>query len=145
MVNLGIMELGATIMAPPSNFTGFFTTRAAATFVGHTRRYLPIDLMPVMGMGFGVLMRDIPKGSSTTTDINIEMYMPVGLRYGFGLGGFGLQAEALYHLVALNSGKADLQHWHFGVDANAGKFMGGVFYETGAVYNGPGARVGLAF
>ncbi|MDB5101435.1 MAG: hypothetical protein JWM80_5856 [Cyanobacteria bacterium RYN_339] len=144
--NLGIFEGFAHILTPPGAFTSFFTTEAGVLFVGHTRRYLPIDLQPVMGMAFGMLMQDVANTrGSTDTDINLSMYMPVGLRYGFTAGGLGLQAEVAYRLSALNSGKADLNRWHFELGGHTGKLAAAAFYEMGAVYNGPGARIGLAF
>lgn len=147
LVDLGVMDLSARLMAPPASVISFFTAEAGATFVGHSRNFLPlpVDLQPMMGLAFSTLMQDIPKGSSTTTDLNIDMFMPVGLGLQVPLGVTSLQAKALYHLTAIQSGKADLQHWRFEVGANLGKLYGAVYLEQGAVYNGPGARVGLAF
>jgi hypothetical protein len=148
-IDLGVMDLGARLMAPPGNVIGFFTAEAGATFVGHTRNMLPfplpVDVQPMMGLAFSFLMQDIPKGSSTTTDLNIDMFMPVGLAVQIPLGVTSLQAKALYHLTAISTGKSDLQHWRFEVGGNLGKLFGAVYLEQGAIYNGPGARVGLAF
>ncbi len=147
--DLGLAELGAHVMAPPAAFTSFFTTDASLTFVGHTRSFLPIDLMPVMGFGAAFLMRDVPKtpARNTTTDLNIYMYMPVGLRYALRAGGLSIGAEALYHFpgLYLMQGTADPAHWHYELTSKLGNFNVGAYYESGAVYNGPGVRVGFSF
>lgn len=142
-----LFEMNARIQAPPASFLGFFDTDANVCFVGQTGAFLPVNLMPMMGIGASFLMQDVPNGTATDTDINIDLYAPVGLRYVLNLGALTLGAQALYHFTALPlwKGKADLNHWRFEVDAKTGKLFAGAFYDMGTVFNGPGARVGLAF
>lgn len=144
---MDVAELGATLMAPPANPLSFFTADAYLAFVGHTGSFLPINLKPVMGFGMAANFRDITTGTRSPTDINMWMYMPVGLRYGWSAGGLSLGAEALYHLPAVYmiKGATDPARWHFEVSARTGPLLGGVYYELGPVYNGPGARFGLSF
>jgi hypothetical protein len=143
----GIAELGASLMMPPSSPLSFFTVDAYLAFVGHTRSFLPIDLMPVMGFGMASSFRDVTTAKGPTTDLNMWMYMPVGLRYQLRLGGLSVGAEALYHFPALYlmKGITDPARWHFELNSRVGGLVAGAFYEMGPVYNGPGARVGLAF
>jgi hypothetical protein len=144
----GGFEMGASLMAPPSKLLSFFTADAYIAFQGQTGSFLPINLLPVMGCGFGTSFLDVPDGrGDTKTDLNLWMYMPVGLRYAMKLGTLSIGAEALYHLPALwlIKGPQDPSRWHFGVQARRGNLFGELFQETGAVYNGPGARAGLIF
>lgn len=141
-------EMGAALQAPPANLLSFFTANGYIAFQGQTGAFLPINLMPVMGFGMASSFLDIPDArGGTKTDINIWMYMPVGLRYAMKLGTITLGAEAMYHLPALmmNNRAIDPSHWHFGVQARRGMLFGELFQETGALYNGPGARAGLVF
>lgn len=141
---MGGAEFGASLMAPVSAPLSFFTADGYLQFVGQTGSFLPINLMPIMGFGMATTFRDLP---TNKLDLLMWMYMPVGLRYVVQTGGLSVGAEALYHLPALYmiKGQTDPARWHFEVTARAGRFLGGAFYELGPVYNGPGARVGVAF
>lgn len=138
-----LAEIGAHLKAPPGNFIGFFTADMYLAFIGQTGAFLPVNVMPVMGIGGAVLMNEI----GTQTDINAYLYMPVGVRYAFAVGGLSLGAEALYHFPAVwfYKGASDPSRMRFELSGRSGNLFGAAYYENGAVYNGPGARVGLSF
>lgn len=146
---VGVAELGATLMAPPANPLSFFTADAYLAFVGSTASFLPINLQPVMGFGMATNFRDVPapRGTGTTLDLGMWMYMPVGLRYNIGVRNLNVGVEALYHLPAVYmlKGVTDPARWHFEANTRLGVLDAAAFYELGAVYNGPGVRVGLTF
>lgn len=146
-------ELRAGLAAPLPSLLSFFRVEGDLRFVGQTRSFLPINLMPVMGMGLGSLFRDVPDGKGgTTTDIGIYMTLPVGLRYALSLGGLSLTAEASYLFTVHQfmesrsyAAKSNPSRWRFELGTRLGGLSGSAFYEAGPLIAGPGLRLGYTF
>lgn len=138
VMNAGLM------MAP--DITSFFAGDMAVRFVGDTGAFMPLSLQTTLGFGLGTFIRTVPPAvHRSESDFGAYMFMPIGL--GYTLPFLGVKAEALYEVPAVYFFKTvgSPAHWNFSLSGGLAALRWKVHYETGEVFNGPGASVGMRF
>lgn len=149
--SFGMVDVNTALRFTPTNFTSFFMADADAAYVGQTGSFFPfgLNLMPLMGLGAGMYLADVPGASGSNTEANVYFYSPIGLKFALPLGPAALGARVFYiHKLGelmSNSANIDPSRMHYEVSAKIGALGGSVFYETGTFLSGPGARVSLVF
>lgn len=142
-------ELVTNLLFTPSNFTGFFVGDVYAAFVGQTGSFLPLNLMPFMGLGGGMYMVDRVTGTTTTTDASAYIYTPIGARLVLPLGFLTLEVGTTYFHslfdVMDSHPKVDPSRWRHEAGVRLGGMFLGVYQEQGTTLTGLGARAGLNF
>lgn len=126
-------------------FANHFVVSAGAVFIGQTGLFLPLNLMPVMGIeGAMYMSTPTPNG---TTDVGVPILMPMGLRYALPIGIGSVSAEATYHrqFYDVMGGKSDFSHVHYEVGLRLGGLSLAAFRDEGILLSGPGARLGFSF
>ncbi|GEM_PF-4679107 len=147
-VNAGPAQMNASLVANPSNLMGFFGADINTAFVGHTGMFLPIDLMPFMGIGASMfLLEKTSSGGTTSTTAGLPFYTPIGLRYTLPIGGLSIGGEASYYywLGDMLGENVNTSRWHFEGGIRLGALSLTVFNEDGPLLSGPGAKLGLNF
>lgn len=143
--NGGLVDGRARLLANPANPLGFFLADVNVAYVADTGVFLPVHLMPFMGLGASMLMMQ-PATASTFT-VGLPLYAPIGIRLiqPFGPVTVGGEISYAYMLGDILSGGADVGRWHTEVAARMGVLSIAVFNEAGPVLSGPGLRVGFNF
>lgn len=138
-------EINTSLMMNPSNPLGFFVADMNAAFVGQTGRFLPINLMPFMGIGAAMFMYDPPSGGSTKA--GLPFYVPIGLRYTLPLGGLSVGAEVSYMhgLGDMLGEQVDPSRWRYEGSVRLGFLHAAVYNESGPLLGGAGAKLGFNF
>ena len=148
--DFGKSELGTRMIVAPQDFTSFFGADLYGQVVGETGSFLPLNLMPIMGIGAGMYLFQKP-GSTSGTDIDAAMpiFVPMGLRYVLPIGDLSIGATALYfHQLmdyASNRSNFDVSRWRYEATLRWGFLNASLYSENGAILSGNGFRFGFNF
>lgn len=141
----------------PQGFTKFFTGDVSFSLAPRLARLLglelPIEIQPMAGLEGGMYIDDFVAPTTGSNagigTANAYIGLPIGGRVTAGFGGVSVAAQATYHYQLFDVLPAQYGYttsrWHYEADARLGSLAGGVFYETGAFWSGPGLKVGLNF
>lgn len=143
-------ELVTRLAFNPEDITTFMAADVYGNVVGQTGSFLPINLMPVMGIGVGMYLLS-PPGSTDPLDVDAvtPIYVPMGLRYVQPLGDLSLGVSALYfHQLldyASNRNQADISRWRYEASLRWGFLSASAYTEQGPSLSGPGFKLGINF
>jgi hypothetical protein len=153
----GGLESTARLYFYPQGFTKFFTgdvSFSLAPRIGQLLELnLPVEIQPMAGLEGGMYIDDfIAPTTGTSSGIgtaNAYIGLPVGVRLMRSFGQFSVAVQGVYHYQLFDVLPAQYGYttsrWHYEADARLGAIAGGVYYETGAFWSGPGVKVGLNF
>jgi hypothetical protein len=151
------LESGVRLYFYPQGFTKFFAGDVSFSLAPRLGRLLdlelPIEIQPMAGLEGGMYMDDFvapTTGSSAGIGTaNAYVGLPVGLRLMRSFGQFSVAVQGVYHYqlfdVLPTQYGYTTSRWHYEADARLGAVAGGVYYETGTIWSGPGLKVGLNF
>ncbi|HEY9898384.1 MAG TPA: hypothetical protein V6D00_04315 [Pantanalinema sp.] len=142
---VGPMAEGDVSLVASQGFINHFVAGAGARFVGQTGLFLPLNLMPVMGIEGAMYMTESTPGANT--DVGVPILVPLGLRYSLPIGIGSVSAEATYHrqIYDVLGGKSDFSRVHYELSLRLGGFSVAAFRDDGGILAGPGARIGMNF
>jgi hypothetical protein len=142
---VGPMAEGDASLVTTQGVINYFVAEAGARFIGQTGLFLPLNLMPVMGIEGAMYMLEPTPGANT--DVGVPILMPLGLRYSLPIGIGSVSAEAIYHrqIYDVIGGKSDFSRVHYELGLRLGGFSVAAFHDDGSILAGPGARLGFNF